>query len=65
MNWEQIINHPLIDKKECVKDYDGKGKHMIVAIDGYRFEANNSTIEIGNLKELTYEICNRIYKDEN
>lgn len=62
MNWEQIINYPLIDKKECVKDYDGKGKHMIVCIDGWEFEANNSTIEIGNLKELSYEVNNRLQK---
>ena len=65
MTWEQIINHPLIKKEECVKDYDGKGKHMVVAIDGYRFESFNSTIEIGNLRELTAEIKERLHKNES
>ena len=36
---------------------------MIECIEGWRFEANNSTIEIGNLKELYYEINERLYKD--
>ena len=62
--WEDIKNHPLINAKECVRDYDGKGKHMVVCVDGYEFEANNSTIEIGNIKELCYEVNSRLQKRE-
>lgn len=53
------------DPRVCdfIKDYDGKGKHMIECIEGWRFEANSSTIEIGNLRELCYEINERLYKD--
>jgi len=62
--WDDILTHPLIVKSDCIKDYDGKGKHMIGCIDGYEFEANNSTIELGNIKELCYEINNRLQKIE-
>ena len=47
-----------------VKDYDGYGKHMVECKTGYRFEANSSTIEIGNMKEICYEINERLNKEE-
>lgn len=50
---------------EFIKDYDGYGKHMVECIKGWRFEANNSTIEIGNMKELCYEVNERMYIDED
>ena len=50
--------------EEVIKDYDGRGKHMIGCIKGWRFEANNSTIELGNIKELCYEVNERMYRDE-
>lgn len=53
---------PRID--EFIKDYDGYGKHMVGCIKGWRFEANNSTIEIGNMKELCYEVNERLYREE-
>jgi len=53
---------PRID--EFIKNYDGYGKHMVGCKTGFRFEANSSTIEIGNMKELCYEVNERLYKDE-
>lgn len=49
---------------DVIKDYDGNGKHMIECAKGYGFEANNSTIEIGNVKELCYEVNERLIKQE-
>lgn len=47
-----------------VKDYDGYGRHMVECKPGFRFEANSSTIEIGSIKELCYEINERLYKED-
>lgn len=62
-NLEQIKADPRIES--FIKDYDGRGKHMVECKAGYRFEANNSTIEIGNIKELCDEVNQRLYKDDN
>jgi len=53
---------PRID--EFIPDYDGKGKHMVSCKDGFRFESFSSTVEHGNIKELCYEINERLYKDD-
>ncbi len=50
---------------EFIQDYDGKGRHMVGCKIGYRFESFNSTIEIGNIKELCYEINERLKKEED
>lgn len=46
-----------------IRDYDGYGKHMVECKKGFRFEANSSTIEIGNMKELCYEVNERLEID--
>jgi len=55
---EMILNDPRIER--VIKDYDGRGRHMVECKDGYVFESCSSTIEIGNIKELCDEINNRL-----
>lgn len=59
---EDIKNDPRIE--EFIKDYDGKGRHMVACKDGYQFESFSSTIEIGNISELCFEINERLNKVE-
>lgn len=65
MNWEKIVNHPLIDKSLCVKNYDGYGRHHICCIDGYKFENTDGTIDIGNLSELSESIKHYLVANKN
>lgn len=62
----KTITDILSDERieSLIKDYDGYGKHMVECKPGFRFEANSSTIEIGNIKELCYEINERLNKEE-
>lgn len=59
-SFNDIKDDPRIER--LVKNYDGYGFHMVEAIDGYRFESCNSTIEIGSIKQLCDEINKRMYK---
>lgn len=56
-----ILADPRIEN--FIRDYDGYGKHMVTCKDGYRFESCSSTIEIGNMKEICYEINERLYQE--
>jgi hypothetical protein len=62
-NIKDILADPRIER--VIKDYDGYGKHMVECKKGFRFEANNSTIEIGNIKEICYEVNERLEKEIN
>lgn len=59
---DDIKADPRIER--FIKDYDGKGKHMVECKDEFYFESCNSSSEIGNIKELCYEINERLYKKE-
>ena len=56
---EDIKMHPLI--VDFIENYNGKGRHMVECKEGYKFESFNSTIEIGTIKELCYEINERLF----
>lgn len=46
-----------------IRDYDGYGKHMVECKKGFRFSTNSSTIEIGSVKEICYEINEHLDKE--
>lgn len=48
-----------------IRDYDGRGVHMIECKPEYHFTTNNSSCEIGNMKEICYEINERLEKKED
>ena len=57
-NIRDIKADPRIER--VIIDYDGKGRHMVESKGFFRFESCNSTIEIGNIKELCEEVNNRL-----
>lgn len=48
---------------QFIENYDGRGKHHVECVDGYRFE-NERTIDIGTVSEICDSINNNLSKNE-
>jgi hypothetical protein len=49
---------PRIER--IIIDYDGHGKHMIECKSGFKFESCSSSVEVGSIKQLCFEINERL-----
>jgi len=47
--------------ERVIKDYDGKGKHMVEFKDGFKLNGETS-IDIGNTKDLCYGVNEQLEK---